>query len=174
MSQHAIQYTYDRMKLIFALSLLICELSHNLLNKKKNKLSLKISILLLVIFSCLLNYKSYISDDSYIWEAPQRNTNEKFVKYINDNYDSYILGSNIGVRGYVNMLFEKGIYEFADINNITEIASQKNKDYEILLNFNSDTWNIDTIDNVYIYSIKKDNKYILTLCNDKICISKES
>ena len=35
MSQHAIQYTYDRMKLIFGISLLICELSYNLLNESK-------------------------------------------------------------------------------------------------------------------------------------------
>ena len=170
MSQHAIQYSYDRMKLIFGISFLICELSNNLFNKNKNKLLLKIPLLLIVIVSCLLNYKSYVNDKSYIWEAPQKNTNEKFVKYINENYDNYILGSNTIVRGYVNMLFEKGIYEISNINHITDIAKQKNKDYAILVNFHLDYWNMNKIENILVYSINDDTTETFNMCNNNICL----
>jgi len=174
MSQHAVQYTYDRMKLIFVISFMVCELSYNLLNKKKSNLYLKIILISIVVISCFFNYKSYVNDSSFVWDAPQRYTNEKFVKYINKNYDNYILGSDTRVRGYVNMLFEKGVYEFTNINYLTKIGKEKSKDYVILLKFSIEPWNIDRIDNVLIYSIKDDKNYILNLCHDKVCLVDES
>ena len=113
MKEHAFYYTYDRMKFIFILSFLICELSHCLLSNAKEKRYEQVLLFLVTILVCGLNFDTYKKNESYIWETDYRNDNLILAEYISENYSDSILAteSRGAVRGYINTLFDRGIYE---------------------------------------------------------------
>ncbi len=77
MKQHALIYSYDRMKLVYVLSFLICMCADNILGGlKKNSIAKKILIGFTIIVG-MLNINSYINDSTYIWNADYRNSNKK-------------------------------------------------------------------------------------------------
>ncbi len=134
MKEHAYSYTYDRMKLIFAFSFLICELSYSLLNTIRSVKIFYISFLFLTGMIGMFNLKAYIKDPAYCWEAEYRSDNQQLADYLNQNYDGAVLGlGNTTVRGYVNLLFGRGVYEMVDMEQLKTIASTQKKKYAIML-----------------------------------------
>ncbi len=135
MKQHAIAYPYDKMKACFILSFLICELVHQLLLNSEYRKSTIIIVLFCVLTTGMLNLRSYLHDESYTWTTSYQIENRQIAAYINENYPESILGiDNRPIRGYMNLLFGKGIYEFTNSDTLKDIAIQRGKQYAIILN----------------------------------------
>lgn len=133
MKQHAFEYSYDRMKLIFILSILICELSYNLIKTYKNKVLISAIIIIITSYLGISNYKSYNDDLTYKWETDYKNNNIILANYVNQNYSDSVLMSEGGVRGYINLLFGRGIYEYGNIKTLINLTKTKNKRYGVFI-----------------------------------------
>lgn len=131
MKEHAISYTFDRMKVIYLLSFLICELSATLMAETHRRKITAYGILILSAAAAILNYTAYINDKSYIWPADYRKKNETIAEYVIDNYPNSILGCKTAVRGYMNMLFQRGIYEGTDLEALKERIKGTNCRYAV-------------------------------------------
>lgn len=131
MKGHACSYSYDRMKGIFVVSFVICELSYHLL-KSLSRAGISVLITLLIIVG-VMNLNSYIRNTSYIWEVNYRRDNQLLAEYISQNYADSVLGTEPGVsvRGYINLLFGRGVYEGRDAEKLKGIAAGKEKRYAI-------------------------------------------
>lgn len=141
MKEHAITYTYDRMKFIFFLSFLICELSYGLLKSAlHDKINIIVGVLAGTIIVCGLNLKVYKENSSYVWEIDYRKDNQIIADYINENYSNSVLAINgWGIRGYMNLLFGRGIYEGLAPEQLKQIAVSRGKQYAITIHF-ADEW----------------------------------
>lgn len=161
MKEHAISYSYDRMKGIYILSFLVCEVSFFLLRDGGNKLVTLTGLMAGTTIACGLNLRSYIGNDFYIWETDYRKENQILADYINENYgDSMLATGSNGVRGYINLLFGRGIFENMSAAVIKDIAAVKGKQYAILLEFEdgwdlyNENWNLSRITAAEIYKVK--------------------
>ncbi len=166
MKEHAITYTYDRMKAIFILSFVICELTDQLLSVSLHrKRFLSTAILCIAFFSCFAgNFIHYKNNEDYIWRADYRQDNEKLAEYINKNYFDSILVVNYPVRGYINLLFERGIYEQKKIDSAISLANQKGKKYAIEVEVNGETdWNMYQLSGATIYNTVSGETQHITL-----------
>ena len=134
MKQHAVSYTYDRMKLAFFLSLFACILTVNVLDSCKNLRIAQTTAISILALLCILNLNSYIHSQKYIWQTDYRTANQEFATYINENYSDSVLGlEGYSVRGYANMLFGRGIYEWRNRDTLIEIAASTGKKYAVIL-----------------------------------------
>lgn len=124
MKQHAIAYSYDRMKCVFLLSLILCELVAQILEYSNHLKYSIIAIFVLILSACLLNYKNYISDETYTWAIDYESDNKTLANYITDNYadSTYYFGRYI--RGYMNLLFGRGIYEYTSYEDAVNYANK--------------------------------------------------
>ncbi len=170
MKQHAISYSYDRMKLIFPISILICEVICNIIeNTKREKATLTI-ILITTILCSIMNVRSYTNSTAYIWIADYRKDNEKLATYINSNYEDSVLGiENVSVRGYLNMLFKRGIYEFTNYEKCKNIAQSTNKKYIVLLYVDKIAlWNTYKLGGATIYDTETNTVQKISIKNGEI------
>lgn len=165
MKEHAISYTYDRMKGIFVLSFLICELSSILLESAANKLSVLAGILAVTTCVCGLNLKAYMNNTDYIWSIDYRDYNQMLADYLNDYYtDSVLSTESNGVRGYVTLLFGRGIFEGTGVEETRRIAAERGKRYAIMINFEdgrelyNSNWNLCRITSANVYDIQTDEE----------------
>lgn len=170
MKEHAVSYTYDRMKFIFLLAFLICELSNTLLSSIGEKKVPQIVLLSLVICTCGLNLKSYLNNTAYIWEVNYRDNNKILADYINEKYsDSVMAVEEWGVvRGYLNLLFGRGIYEGVNAEQCCQLSMEKGKRYAVIIRTDMTTipwnWNLCPIKSVDVYDVNtnsKDSFYVL-------------
>jgi len=133
MKEHAISYSFDRMKLIILLlALFFCTVeTFMLLSPNVNRTMLKTLILL---FLCgMLNLISYqFLPNSYI------KTNESYLTinqniadniYLKFNKDNSIMICNDYVRGYLSTIFKRGMYEYMDIDKFLELPNKSDKEY---------------------------------------------
>lgn len=136
MKEHAFIYTYDRMKLIFILSYLICDLISQAIEKVDTK-KLSIIFVIITILFGILNIDSYINNKNYKFfnAINYRKSNQEFVDYINNHYSDNVIVSNTAVRGYMNLLFHRGIYENHLLDSAQYLAEIQNKRYAIELDF---------------------------------------
>lgn len=124
MKQHAIAYPYDRMKCVFLLSLILCELIAQVLEHYESIKYAAVIILIMMLSICGWNYKTYVESESYIWETNYQADNKILAGYISNTYPNatYFFGSYI--RGYMNLLFHRSIYEFTTLENAIKIADE--------------------------------------------------
>jgi len=127
MKEHAILYPYDRMKLIFPVCLICCDLIY-LIFKKSSKAVLRVVIFLTVSLAGLLNVYAYRSSPSYVWDAPYMNQNRVLADYLNTSYPDAVYCTNTTVRGYINLTFGRGVHETASLDSIIPIAQRSNVD----------------------------------------------
>ena len=127
MKQHALYYPYDRMKAVFVVILLLCEVVRNMIEKRDIQ---KTRCLVLFVTGCalVLNVTSYVRNESYIWEVDYRKDNEMLADYVLDKYPDAVYASDTAIRGYMNLLFGRGIYEWADVDGAKELAVEKGKE----------------------------------------------
>lgn len=159
MKEHSISYTYDRMKLAFLISFLSCVLLENIFSQKliplKKSLLEKSCVFVFASFFCLMNLKSYLRNQNYNWQASYRTQNKEFASYINSFYpDSILCIPNCAVRGYMNMLFGRGIYEWRNLESLEENAKQNDKTYVIQLEAEGEPWNMLKFTGAKIKNIK--------------------
>lgn len=143
MKEHAVSYTYDRMKFVYFLSFLICELSCCLLSAvSHHKTGVSAGVMVVTIMACGLNLKTYKENDAYIWKVDYRDDNQKFAECVNQNYrDSMLAINGWGIRGYINLVFGRGIYEGTDAETLKQIAVSRGKKYAIIIHF-ADEWSV--------------------------------
>lgn len=123
MKQHALEYSYDRMKVIFIIIFLVCEVARNLLDViGKNAAYLLIPI---VGSAFVLNVNSYMKDSSYIQEVDYRQDNKILADYITNKYPDAVYASDSSIRGYMNLLFGRGIWEESNVDYAKQIAVDK-------------------------------------------------
>ena len=126
MKQHALAYTYDRMKAVFVLVLLICEVARNILEYSTGKKAAAVIATLTVLFS-VGNLHSYMINEAYIWNVDYRENNKKLAGYVTTLYSDAVYASSTSIRGYMNLLFGRGIYEFTSVETAKEIAKVREK-----------------------------------------------
>ena len=103
-----------------------------ILNKLEGKRLRYIAIVGLVLLdTCNLN--SYMHDKTYTWNALFRESNEILARELEKYSDDSVMGYPYSVRGYLNILCNKGIYEWTNIDCIENIAKQSNRQYAIML-----------------------------------------
>lgn len=167
MKQHALIYSYDRMKLVYVLSFLICMCADNILScSKKNSITKKILIGFTIIIG-MLNINSYISNNRYMWRADYRNSNKLIASHIEQKYDNAVFAvENDYVRGYLSMLFGEGIYERLSLYQTSEIVKNKCKKYAIVITVKkNDRWQMSEVEHVTIYDIT--NRELITVLIDE-------
>ena len=170
MKEHAVAYTYDRMKGIFCLSFLICELSSNLMESLNRRIITKISLISLSAVVGIMNLTAYVKNDTYIWEANWREENEILADYLNKEYPNSVLGMEHAVRGYMNLLFGRGIFEHVNEDNIQRIASAKGETYAVLLDVgNNGAWNMYDLVGATIYNVSDGSAESVVVKNGNVC-----
>lgn len=56
-----------------------------------------------------------------------RENNQLLADYVNEQYPNGLYASDSAIRGYINLLFERGIYEWCSESSAAEIAEEKGK-----------------------------------------------
>jgi len=128
MLQHAMQFSYDRLKLILPLSILTAIALGNI--GKTTKLSLLSGfIAILVVASSFQGYQSYKADlQTYASWATIHHRNQALRDVIlhDQDADCAVYLSSWKVRGYANFIFHKGIYERRQPLHMGELMIQRN------------------------------------------------
>ena len=111
---------------------------------------------IVTVICCFGNLNYYRKDSKYIWDITYRETNKKISEYINQNYWNSVLTTNASVRGYLNLLFNRGIYEWGDIDSVRDIALQKGKRYAIELKTLDAPGNMYQLTGAIVYDVAVD------------------
>ena len=148
MLQHATQFSFDRLKLIFPAAILIsiyfCEKS------KRTKIILTAAI----ACSSLHGYKSYqdgLAPYAQWREIDARNNKLATMIAERTNLECAVLLSNISVRAYANLLFERGIHENKKLNESTSLMNSRAACAAIFLEGEEAYSKISRINNSIIY-----------------------
>lgn len=123
MLQHATQFSFDRLKFIFPAALILA------LSFCRQNIKGRVFLGALVILSCIQGYKSYKDDlHAYAAWADIDAGNNKLAIKIASNVDETcaVFLSNIGVRGYSNDLFHRGIYEYKTLQESAALMAARN------------------------------------------------
>ncbi|MDI9210750.1 hypothetical protein MT361_19595 [Clostridium butyricum] len=164
------------MKLIFLLMMLFFELYTVLENYtsecgKKLFESMLFSTLLILAINNVYQYVD--KNDGYRWGINYLNSNRILANYIQKTYntnDSLLLQSS-PVRGYDNLLFNRGIYEGITVRQGIDIASEKEIRYVIELANEPQEWTMDKYNGCMVYDLKKNTDQIIKISNEKIITS---
>lgn len=173
MKQHAILYSFDRMKFVFLLSFLICELASQILEQSgRRKVLLEAGLLVAALGFGVLNLRSYVKDEKRIWEIDYVADNERISEYINENYRDSVLALNgYPVRGYLNLLFGRGIYEYTNVDAAWEKAAVSGKRYVVMLNLQGDAeGQVFDLKGAKIYDTQTNSAKLLRVKNGKVSL----
>jgi hypothetical protein len=123
MLQHATQFSFDRLKFIFPAALILA------VSFCRQNIKWRVFLGVLVILSCVQGYISY-KDDLRVystWRDIDARNNKLAIK-IASNVDitCTVFLSNLGVRGYSNDLFRRGIYEAKSPQESTALMAARN------------------------------------------------
>ena len=123
MLQHAGQFSFDRLKFIFPASIVIAT------GIARQDFRNRVLFLLLLIFASQQGYSSYRNDlrNYKSWEDVnyQNHLLTEAIKLSVDIKCS-VLHSNLGVRGYANLLLGRGIYEYTSIEDSVNLLEKTN------------------------------------------------
>jgi hypothetical protein len=165
MMQHAIQYTFDRIKVIIPIIILIClcisvlwQSAGNVMYRQefiaKRRKILSIFAVTAILSISSFSFVCYITDKSHWkWDAPYLANNQVIAKQLTNEYtrENSIYATNVAVRGYANMLFERGIYERCSVERAIQIAEEKGKRYAVIFQIYSSSWNMYDFRNYIIF-----------------------
>ena len=142
MNQHAIAYSYDRMKMVFILSFFTADLV-NIFVKIGYKKVITLVIAISIITSGI-NLYAYNTSQHYHWDAEYLTHNQEIADTIKQNFsdDEYVLGTNAEMGGYLNLLFNRGIHELITKEELIQIARENDKPYAIYLDAIDTPWNM--------------------------------
>ncbi len=162
MKQHAVEYSYDRMKGIFLLSFVICVLAEQLMKYSQGKRTAA-AVLGLTVAISIINLGSYLSSDVYRWKVDYYDGNKALADYINENYsDSCVSIRGLRVRGYVNLLFGRGVYEYGDEAGMKRVTRERDKRYAIIVDADGAPGNVYDMKGAVIYDMKTGKTINLT------------
>lgn len=158
MKEHAITYSFDRLKGSYILIFILLSLFICLENIVKNKKKYYLFVAGIVLLMGILNLKNYKQDNIYRWKINYLERNLKFANYINNNFpkNKRIIGQSLAVRGYSNILFESGIYEGQNINSLS-VKKTKETKYIVYLEADLKPWNVYEYKNAKIVDLELGN-----------------
>lgn len=164
MKQHAISYSFDRLKGIFLLLQIWFSLKY-VIDKSFNIKKIYKIIFAFSLFSISLVFlfKYSFLDNNYKWKVDYLDDNIKLSNYINENYDidSSELGQSLAVRGYANTLFNRNIYEDVNEKRIQDISLINEKRYALMLISENKPWNLYKYSSCIVWdNISKESKII--------------
>jgi len=160
MLEHAVSYTFDRLKFTYILITLFfiiyCTIS-KMCDEKNKKFIMYLGILLFSIIA-IINIKDYKNGyNKYVTENEFESNNQIIASYIkeNFNYSNSVLCCNRTVRGYLNLLLDRGIYELKSYDSAWITALDNRKQFLVYLN----TENQTSIKEVIIENIQDNSAY---------------
>jgi hypothetical protein len=123
MLQHATQFSYDRLKFVFPAAFILAFLF------ARSETKGRAILLALILTSSFHGYKSYKADilDYSSWGSIDAE-NKRLASKISEKVDieCAVFSSNLGVRGYANLLFHRGIYEYKSFHEIPSLLVTRN------------------------------------------------
>lgn len=131
MQQHALSYTYDRMKIALPALLLLYALLDGIAAESR-VLRAGAGVLVLVVV-CFFG-RQYWTSDHFVWATDYQAGNDALFAYIDENFDDSVMGCTAPVRGYVNMMAGRGCYE--QVGALTDLepqAAEEDTRYIVLL-----------------------------------------
>lgn len=140
MKQHACRYSYDMMKAAVPLVLLACELARNAIEAPRNRRLGTVgaaSFVALAVAASALNFASYAADEHYVKDNPHRSDDAAIAREVTERYPDALYACDRGVRGYVNLLFGRGVYEFQTLEGARELAAERGDDTVVLVSMQS-------------------------------------
>lgn len=169
MKQHAISYSFDRMKFVFVLSFLICELTDNLLERGTVRQAAVLLVLTLGFGG--LNLRGYMRDSTYVWDIDFKEDNQVLADYLNQNYlNSVFAIEGYPVRGYVNLLFQRGVYEFTGLEKAQELAVSRGKRYVVMPTVEDYGAQVYDFGGASIYDMQTGITSLITVSDGKISV----
>jgi hypothetical protein len=111
---HAVSYSFDRLKFIFPASLLMA------LGFYFSSKIFRVSFFIILVLSSVLGYMDYRSgmnqlSDWSLTDIKNTRLKDNIAKLADINCS--LLATNLDVRGYANILFHRGIYEMKSIED---------------------------------------------------------
>ena len=150
MKEHAISYPYDRMKAIFLLIYLICEIAGNILESEKSTAGTAVLLIVLFLGAGCLNVQSYVEDERYVWQTDYETDNKAMAEYVCNTYPDALYCCSSEIRGYVTLLFHRNIVEGIELETAKRIASEKGK--ELIVYINKDSWS-SKIEDIHVLDL---------------------
>ncbi len=123
MLQHALQFTFDRLKFIFPASIILAFL-FACFNAKG-----RVILVFFVLFSSFFGYKAYKNDLSEYssWAMIDLKNRQLAARIIGKvDRDCTVFISNVIVRGYANLLFHRAIYEKKSAQDAFRLIKERN------------------------------------------------
>ena len=122
MLQHASQFSFDRLKLMIPLAMLLSLALINISRKQQ------VMLTILIVCSAFFGHSSYMDERAkYLdWNRIDKE-NKRFAKDVASLVDPEcaVYATNNSVRGYINLLFDHGIYEWKSYNQAMELTQQR-------------------------------------------------
>ncbi len=122
MLQHATVFSFDRLKLIPLAALMIALAFANY------KIIGRVTLMIFIVASSVQNYRTYRSDISGFSRWGEiSNENKILASDITREIDPdcTVFTSSIGVRGYANLLFHHGIYEYVTTDDSIKLLHSR-------------------------------------------------
>lgn len=155
--EHAVSYTFDRMKLVYPL-LFIIMVFYSVINK--NKIVRSVFFIFLAA-SSVLNAAYYLkpSGAPYFLDGSYLRHNEEIAAEIKDSFNrdnSIIVNTMFPVRGYATLLFGRGVYEGLHFDKAKYIAKYSDKRYIVLLYSNLKYCAVDQYTHYVVYDMQQE------------------
>ena len=164
MKQHAIAYSYDRIKAILLIITIILCAVESLDNAERLPQSLLAALFVAAVVN-LYNYK--ILNNNFVWSNPNFAINRVIFKDMNEKFakSNSIMVYKNAVRGYINTMTNRGVYESSSLEAGIKLAEAQNKLYavELLVNVGYDYY--DLISGEYVQARYENGKMTYTDSN---------
>lgn len=173
MREHAIVYSYDRLKGILPL-LLIIFISISTIIKKKTRKNIPLALITFtIILISISNFYVYTKQNNYYrWKENDNNSNILLIEYIKKqyNHENSILSQFPSVRGYTNIVFNRGVFERTSEGGALNITKKLNKRYAVYLEPEIRPWEKYYYNKATIYDTKNSSKTTINTNQNSLVI----
>lgn len=157
LKQHAISYTFDRMKVIFLLVFMVMCAVYVFKSVYSRRIVKCIAAALLAVMAVVNIYRYTQTNGYYRWDVDYLKNNKVIAERINAVYtqeNSILAHEETMTRGYANLLFGRGIYETVSLEGAIEIAADKEKQYVVLFLCKNAPCNVYDYEDYVVYDVK--------------------
>ena len=162
MKEHAVEYAFDRMKLAFPLLLLLADLLQ-LAFLKMDCGRLGLAMLTgMVFFSGAANMHRYCSENDYVWVDGERQATVSIAQQLEPYRSDSVIGTNGVVRGYLNVTFHRGIYEWTTEEIVIQQAKEAGRQYAIFLEAEPRIWDMNAVVDAKVVQVETMEELVVT------------
>ncbi len=178
MKNHAVNYTYDRMKLSFILIFIVCDLMYLIIDRVRglNLYALpSAAALVLAAAVCAVNIISF--PGAREWSIDYRANNRLLADYCTAKYTekNSVYGlDTYTVRGYINLLFGRSVYEWSSEENDIKNARARNMRYAVTIYIERyGQWNLYELSYIAVNDLKSNTRQIISVKNGAIDVYRQ-